>query len=92
MRIRVLHHEKLGAVGSIEYPPGEYAWRAVRAPGYLVIHCLFILKKDFKGKGYGAQLLRACEKDARTGNRHGVAAVTSRSTWMAKDSLFLKNR
>jgi hypothetical protein len=91
MRIKVLHDEERGAVGSIEYLPGEYAWRAVRAPGYLVVHCLFIQKKDYKGKGYGSQLLRACEKDALAGQKHGVAAVTSRSTWMAKDGLFLKN-
>ena len=90
MRIKVLHSEKDGTVGSIEYLPGEYAWRGVHAPGYMFIHCLFILKKAYKGRGYGSQLVEACEKDALDRKKHGVAVVTSKSTWMAKKELFLK--
>ena len=36
------------SAGFIEYVPGEYAWRGIHAPGYMVIHCLFILKKGSK--------------------------------------------
>lgn len=91
MRIKVLHSEDDGTVGSIEYLPGEFAWRGVHAPGYMVIHCLFILKKAYKGKGYGTQLIEACEEDARERKMHGVAVVASKSTWMAKQQIFLKN-
>lgn len=90
MKLKVLRSEKDGTVGSIEYVPGEYAWRGVHAAGYMFIHCLFILKKAYKGRGYGSQLVEACEKDALEQNKHGVAVVTSKSTWMAKKELFLK--
>ncbi|MFC1683403.1 GNAT family N-acetyltransferase [Candidatus Zixiibacteriota bacterium] len=91
MRIKVLYTEKDGAIGSIEYLPGRYAWRALQAPGYMVIHCLFILKKAYKGKGYGSLMIKACETDAREQRMYGVAAVASKSTWMAKKEIFLKN-
>ncbi len=91
MRIKILQSEKNGTIGSIEYVPGEYAWRAVRAPGYMVIHCLFILKKAYKGKGYGSLMLEACEKDAMEQKMRGVAVVASKSTWMAKKEIFLRN-
>ena len=38
MKFRVLHSASEGAVGFIEYIPGEYTWRAVEASGYMVIH------------------------------------------------------
>jgi hypothetical protein len=91
MRIKVLHSRNNGTVGSIEYLPGEYAWRGVHAPGYMVIHCLFILKKNFKGKGHGSLMIEACEKDALARKMYGVAVVASKSTWMAKKEVFLKN-
>jgi GNAT superfamily N-acetyltransferase len=91
MRIKVLQAEKDGVIGSIEYLPGRYAWRGIQAPGYMVIHCLFILKKAYKGKGYGSLMIEACERDARKQKMHGVATVASKSTWMAKKEIFLRN-
>ena len=91
LKVKFLHCERSGTVGSIEYMPGEYAWRGIHAPGYIVIHCIFILKKDFKGKGYGSQLIKACEEDAARRKMNGVAAVASRSTWMARKEVFLRN-
>ena len=47
MRIKVLHSERDGTVGSMEYLPGEYAWRGVRASGYMFIHsdqCPYVIK------------------------------------------------
>jgi GNAT superfamily N-acetyltransferase len=91
MKIKILNSKKDGTIGSIEYLLGEYAWRGVHAPGYMVIHCLFILKKAYKGKGYGSLMIEACEKDALEQKMYGVAAVASKSTWMAKKDIFLKN-
>jgi len=91
MKVKVLHSENDGTVGSIEYLPGEYAWRGVHAPGYMVIHCLFILKRAHKGKGYGSLMIEACEKDALEQKMLGVAVVASKSTWMVKKEIFLKN-
>ena len=76
-------------VGFIEYIPGEFAWRAVNAPGYLVIHCLWVVGKG-KGKGYGSQLLQLCLDDARAQNKHGVVMVSSDGVWLAKKDLFIK--
>jgi len=91
MRFKVLHSAKKGAVGAIEYVPGKYAWRAIDADGYMVIHCIFIIPKEYKGKGYGSLLVKECLKDAKKGKMYGVAVVTRKGTWMAGKELFLKN-
>ena len=54
LKLHMVHEIDGRTVGFIEYIPGEFAWRAVRAPGYLVIHCLWVVGKG-KGKGYGAR-------------------------------------
>lgn len=77
-------------VGFIEYAPSEGAWRPVRAKGYIVIHCLWVVGQ-WKGKGYGTRLLRTCVNDARKTGANGVAAVTSARTWLAGSGLFAKN-
>jgi GNAT superfamily N-acetyltransferase len=61
MRIKML---ELPERGFIEYIPGEYAWRAVNADGYMVIHCLWVVGRS-KGKGFGALLLEECVGDAK---------------------------
>jgi len=91
MRFKVLHSAKEGFVGMIEYIPGRYAWRAVEAKGYMVIHCLFILYKKYQGKGYGSLLIEECIKDAKKDKMNGVAVVTRKGPWLAKKELFLKN-
>ena len=91
MRFKVLHSAKEGSVGAIEYTPGKYAWRAVDADGYMVIHCIFIIPKKLKGMGYGSLLVEECLKDAKKEKMHGVAVVTRKGTWMAAKDLFLEN-
>lgn len=91
MKYKVLYAEGDGAVGAIEYIPGEYAWRPVIAAGYLFIHCLFIIPKKYKGKGYGAMMLEECWNDAIEQGKHGVAVVTRKGTWMAGKELFIKH-
>jgi N-acetylglutamate synthase-like GNAT family acetyltransferase len=78
------------SVGFIEYIPGEYAWRAVRAPGYVLIHCLWVVGRA-KKKGYGSQLLEVCLADARQMGASGVAMVTSSKPWLAGSQLLLKH-
>jgi GNAT superfamily N-acetyltransferase len=77
------------SVGFIETMPGERAWRAVEAPGYMVIHCLWVVGRG-KGKGYGSRLLEACVEDARRKQQRGVVMVSSSGTWLAGSKLFLK--
>jgi L-amino acid N-acyltransferase YncA len=90
MRMRILHETGGRDVAFIEYIPGEYAWRAVQAPGYLVIHCLWVVGKG-KGKGYGTRLVQDCITEARTQGKHGVVMLSSDGTWLASKDLFLKN-
>ncbi len=77
--------------GFIEYIPGEYAWRAVDAKGYMFIHCIWISPNKYKEKGYGSLLVKECIKDAKKEGKYGVAVVTSEGPFMAGKALFLKN-
>ena len=76
--------------GFIEYLPGEYAWRAVHAEGYMFIHCLWVVGKS-KGKGYARILLDECINDARAAGMNGVAMITSERVWLAGKNLLLKH-
>ena len=77
--------------GFIEYIPGEYAWRAVDAKGYMFIHCIWISPNKHKEKGYGSLLVKECLEDAQKEGKYGVAVVTSEGPFMAGKALFLKN-
>ncbi len=90
LRLLMIHETGGRMVGFIEYIPGEYAWRAVNAPNYMVIHCLWVVGKG-KGKGYGRRLIEACLEDARAHGMHGVATVATDRVWMAKKDIFIKN-
>ncbi len=90
MQIKILHEVGGRDVAFIEYLPGEHAWRAVHAPGYLVIHCLWVVGKG-KGKGYGSLLLQECLQEARTLGKHGVAMLTSDRIWLADKRILMKN-
>jgi GNAT superfamily N-acetyltransferase len=78
------------AAGMIEYMPGEFAWRAVDAPAYMVIHCLFV-PHQWAGGGLGSLLLDHCIEDARKEGMAGVAALTTSGTWCADSRIYLKN-
>ena len=87
MRIKMLGQ---GERGFIEYIPGEYAWRAVNAKGYMFIHCLWIVGKS-KGKGFAGHLLETCIDDARKSKMKGVAILTSKTNWLVGNKLFSKH-
>jgi len=89
LRYKVLRSEKFGDIGMIEYAPGSHAWRPVEAEGYLVIHCLWVIRKH-KGKGLGTLLLDSCLRDAKKSKCRGVAVVTSSDSFMAGSGLFIK--
>jgi L-amino acid N-acyltransferase YncA len=90
LKFKVLHVDGVDA-GMIEYVPGQHTWRPVDAPGYMVIQCIMIAKKQYKGRGYGLRLIEQCVADARRAGMHGVAVVTSSGTWMASRDLFLRS-
>lgn len=86
MRIKML---ELPDRGFIEYLPGEYAWRAVDANGYMFIHCLWVVGRS-KGKGLASALLDECIGDAKAAKMKGVTMLTSEKNWLI-DKRFLEN-
>lgn len=90
MKIKIIHEVGGRDTAFIEYVPGEYAWRAVHAAGYMFIHCLWVVGKG-KGKGYGKLLIEECIKDARAQKMKGVAMLTSDRTWLAGKDIFERN-
>jgi L-amino acid N-acyltransferase YncA len=89
LQIRIIREDGR-SVGFIEYTPGEFAWRPVEAPGYLVVHCLWVVGRA-KEKGYGSRLLDACIEDARAMGRHGVAALTKRGGHLVGQKIFVRH-
>lgn len=79
LRLKLL---KLPERGFIEYMPGESAWRAVHAEGFMLIHCLWVVGRS-KGRGLGKALLNECVADAQRSKLKGVAMVTSEKVWMS---------
>lgn len=92
LKIKTLYSEQGGAQGMIEYLPGEYCWRPVKAEGYIFIHCLYAgFRKEYQRKGYGSLMLKECLQDAKKQNLKGVAAVTRKGSFMGNSTIFLKN-
>jgi GNAT superfamily N-acetyltransferase len=89
LRIKIIR-EHGRSVGFIEYAPAEFAWRPVKAPGYLFVQCLWVVGRA-KEKGYGSRLLDACLKDARAMDKQGVAAVTRKGGHLVGRRIFLKH-
>ena len=91
MRIKLLLTEDGKQAGFLEYIPGEYTWRVVHAPDYLVVHCIWVNSKKFPFKGMASGLLGESLKDAESSGKHGVAVVTSDGPWMVSRDVFIKN-
>ncbi len=89
MQLKMIYEGKR-SVGFVEYIPGEYTWRAVSAPNYLAIHCLWVVGKG-KGKGYGSRLLDEAIDHAQKTGKQGVTMVTSSGVWLSDKKIFLKN-
>lgn len=77
--------------GFLEYVPGESAWRAVEAAGYLFIHCLGVHSRKHRGRGLASVLLEEVFREAETLGKAGVAVVASEGPFMASPAVFLKN-
>ena len=88
-RIQILYQGKR-SFAFVESVPGEYAWRAVNAYGYMFIHCIWVVGSG-KNKGYSTKLLQICEGESRQANMHGVAMVTSSRVWLVDKKILLKN-
>ncbi len=95
LRYKLLVNELGKWIGFIEYAPAAKAWRAVKAKGYMVIHCIWTYPKSVQHKGYGKKLLNECLNDARENGMFGAVVLTRSSpkgTFIARRDLFLKER
>lgn len=94
LRYKLLTTDERKWIGFIEYAPAAKAWRAVKAEGYMVIHCIWTYPKSIRHKGYGKMLLDECVKDAKRNDMFGVAVLTRSSpkgTFIAKRDLFIRS-
>ncbi len=91
LKLKILQSASEGHIGFIEYIPGEYTWRSVKAEGYYVIHCIYVARRKHRNQGNGSLLVQSCITDARQNNKSGVAMVTSKGAWLADKDLLLKN-
>lgn len=91
LRIKILKNDEGKQIAFIEYIPADYAWRPVKASGYMFIHCMYTHSNKDKRKGYGSLLINACEEDAEQRGMSGVATMTSKGTWVADKRIFENN-
>lgn len=75
----------------IEYGPAEKGWVPVDAPSYLLVNCFWV-SGQYKGQGYGKELLRLAMKDAEDQGRDGLVTVvgTSKFHFMSDTKWLLK--
>ena len=75
----------------IEYAPAEFAWRPIVAPGWLVIHCLWVSGRYAK-QGHARALVQSCIDDARRQGKAGVVvAASKRKRPFLSDPRFLRH-
>ncbi len=75
----------------IEYGPAEKGWVPVGAPNYLLINCFWV-SGQYKGQGYGKELLRLALEDAKSQGKDGLVTVvgTSKFHFMSDTKWLLK--
>lgn len=85
---------KLGVRGKvfIEYVPIEQSWLPLDGQNFMVINCFWV-SGQFKGKGYGKQLLKQCITNATEQGMDGVIAVASdKKRPFMSDAKFFKHQ
>lgn len=75
----------------IEYGPVEKAWIPVDAPNYFMINCFWV-SGQYKGQGYGKELLRLAIEDAKKQGKDGLVTVvgTKKFHFMSDTKWLLK--
>ncbi len=91
LKVKILHSEKDGYIGYIEYISGEFSWRAFSDKDYMFIHCIYIAKKNNRNIGNGKLLIDECIKAAKEENKKGVVMITSGGSMLAEKDIFLQN-
>ena len=75
----------------IEYGPVEHGWMPITASNYLLINCFWV-SGQYKGKGYGKELLRLAIEDAVKQGKDGLVTVvgTKKFHFMSDTKWLLK--
>lgn len=74
----------------IEYAPLETAWVPITGSNYFYIYCLWV-DGEWKGKGYGRQLMEYCLADAKEKGKSGICMLGAarQKNWLS-DQAFAK--
>lgn len=74
----------------IEYAPLEIAWVPITGSNYFYIYCLWAAG-EWKGKGYGRQLMEYCLADAKEKGKSGICMLGAarQKNWLS-DQAFAK--
>ncbi len=91
LRYLLFRDERGKALAFLEYVPGEFAWRPVRADGWLFIHCLWVYRAGQKIGGLGSRLIQRVVKEAESQGALGVATLVSDGPWMAGGRIYQRN-
>lgn len=75
----------------IEYGPAEKGWVPIDAANYLLINCFWV-SGQYKGHGYGKELLRLAMEDAQSQGKDGLVTVvgTTKYHFMSDTKWLLK--
>lgn len=75
----------------IEYGPAEKGWMPIDAPKYLLVNCIWV-SGQYKGQGYGKELLRIALEDAKAQGRDGLVTMagTNKFHFMSDTKWLLK--
>ncbi len=75
----------------IEYGPAEKGWVPIDAPNYILINCFWV-SGQYKGQGYGKELMRLALDDARNQGKDGLVTVvgTNKFHFMSDTKWLLK--
>lgn len=71
----------------IEYAPLETAWVPVTGDNFYYIYCLWVTG-EFKGKGYGKELLDYCISQAKANGKSGVCMLGAKrqKNWLSNQA------
>ena len=75
----------------IEYAPLENAWTPIVGDNYYYIYCLWTLG-DYRGKGYGKELMEYCISDAKRNGKSGICMLGAikQKAWLTDQSFAKK--
>lgn len=84
---------KLNAKGCcfIEYAPLKMAWVPINGDNFYYIYCLWV-QGEFKGKGYGKELMEYCIADAKEKGKSGICMLGAKKqkNWLSNQAFAKK--